>query len=116
AGPPTLARSAVRRLPPAGSAEPSYGPGVVLVDAVRHRAAVRASIQMMNRPTPIRDERPSGVGPRTLKTEPSRKIAAATRPATPSQRPTRPVRRIASHRAGTMAGIAQDIGGRPCSP
>ena len=50
------------------------------MDAARHRAALSASIQTMKRPTPTRDELPSGLCPRTLKTEPSRKMAAGGRP------------------------------------
>src|SRR5215203_3165968 len=83
--------------------------------AVRHKPTLTASIQTMNSPTPTSDEPPSGVGPRTLKTDPSRNTAAATWPATPSQRPTRPVRQIASESAATKAVIAQTIGVRPCS-
>jgi hypothetical protein len=40
----------------------------------------------MKRPTPTREELPSGGRPRTLKTEPNRKMAAATKPTTPNQR------------------------------
>jgi hypothetical protein len=69
----------------------------------------------MKRPTPTSEEFLSGVCPRTLKTEPNRKIAAATKPTAPSQRQIRPVRWIASDSAATRAVIVQTIGMRPCS-
>jgi hypothetical protein len=50
-----------------------------------------------------------------LKTEPSRKMAAATKPTAPGQRQTRLVRWIASDSAATRAVIVQTIGVRPWS-
>ena len=64
----------------------------------------------MKRPTPTREELPSGVRPRTLKTEPNRKMAAVTKPAGPSQRQTRLVRWMASDSTATRAVIAQTTG------
>jgi hypothetical protein len=83
----------------------------MLLEAVRHRPPLSTSIQRTNRPTPTRDELPCGVRPRTLKIEPSRKIAAATKPTTPSQRQTRLVRWIARERTATKAVMVQTIGG-----
>jgi hypothetical protein len=69
----------------------------------------------MKRPTPTSDQLPSGVRPRTLKIEPSRKMAAAIKPTVPNQRLIRPVRWIASESTATRAVMAQTTGVRPCS-
>src|SRR4029453_1534385 len=109
------ARLPGRRRPIDSGTEPPQGRERALRAGVRHKLTLRASIQTMNRPTPTSDEPPPRVGPRTLKIEPNRKNAAATRPATASQRPTRPVRQMANESAATRAVIVQTIGVRPCS-
>jgi hypothetical protein len=95
--------------------EPTTGVGGVPLAALRHRPALSISIQTMKRATPTREELVSGVRPRTLKTEPNRKMAAATKPTEPSQRQTRLVRWIANDSTATSAVIAQTTGMRPCS-
>jgi hypothetical protein len=63
-----------------GGTEPSYACWVLLADAARHGPTLNSSNHTMNRPTPTREELPSGVRPRTLKTEPSRKDGGGGQP------------------------------------
>jgi hypothetical protein len=109
------ARSSFKAAGDVTSASWENRPSYVRGDSARQRPALSSSIQTMKIPTPISEEVPSGVRPRTLKIEPSAKIAAAIRPATPSQRQTRLVRWIANESAATRAVIVQTTGVRPCS-
>ena len=68
----------------------------------------------MKIPIPMSEVLSSTVDPRTVKTEPSRNIAAASKPATPTQRQTRLVRWIATEITATRAVTVQMTGVRPC--
>jgi hypothetical protein len=80
-----------------------------------HRVIARANIHATNNPIPTSEKPPSGVLPRTLKIEPSRKITDAKIPAMASHRPASPARVTATEITTTTAAIDQMIGIRPCS-
>src|SRR6266542_1549269 len=104
-----------RRLGPVRQHQGAAADPVAARPAARHSAAHSRTIQTTNTPTPKREERPSGVDPSRLKTDPSRNTRATIRPAMPNHRHSSPVRNPAREIVAASAVTAKITGTRPWS-
>src|SRR6266511_1962958 len=95
-----------RRLGPVRQHQGAAADPVAARPAARHSAAHSRTIQTTNTPTPKREERPSGVDPSRLKTDPSRNTRATIRPAMPNHRHSSPVRNPAREIVAASAETA----------